>query len=149
MENKLPKIVIAVHFAGQPCEMEKIHKLSLRYNFSVIEDASHSIGGKYLDQQIGSCKFSDITVFSFHPVKIITTAEGGMAMTNSEELAKCMEIFRAHGVTKEADQMNKKEEGPWYYEQINLGFNYRMTEIQAALGISQLKKIDKFIAKKT
>tara|TARA_Y100000816_G_scaffold161600_1_gene115615 strand:- start:4260 stop:5429 length:1170 start_codon:yes stop_codon:yes gene_type:complete len=148
MENKLPKIVIAVHFAGQPCEMEKIYKLSLRYNFSVIEDASHSIGGKYLDQQIGSCKFSDITVFSFHPVKIITTAEGGMAMTNSEELAKCMEIFRAHGVTKEADQMNKKEEGPWYYEQINLGFNYRMTEIQAALGISQLKKIDKFIARR-
>ena len=147
-ENKLPKILVTVHFAGQSCDMEKIYKLSSEYGFSIIEDASHCIGGKYLEKSIGSCQFSSITVFSFHPVKIITTAEGGLATTNSKKLAERMELFRSHGVTRDESLMTKKSDGPWYYQQINLGFNYRMTELQAALGISQMKKVDEFVSRR-
>ncbi len=147
-DNKLPKIVIPVHFSGQSCDMKKIHSLSLEYGFKVIEDASHAIGGKYLGKPIGSCRYSDITVFSFHPVKIITTAEGGLATTNNEELAERMQLFRSHGVTRNPSLMTKPPEGSWYYQQVDLGFNYRMTELQAALGISQMQRLDDFVAKR-
>jgi len=147
-DNKLPKIVIPVHFAGQSCNMKKIHSLSQEYGFSIIEDASHAIGGKYLDKSIGGCQYSDITVFSFHPVKIITTAEGGLATTNDKELLIRMQLFRSHGVTRDPELMDKKSEFGWYYQQINLGFNYRITELQAALGISQMERLDKFVAKR-
>jgi UDP-4-amino-4,6-dideoxy-N-acetyl-beta-L-altrosamine transaminase len=146
--NKLPKIIIPVHFAGQSCDMEKIHFLSQEYGFKVIEDASHAIGGKYLDKPIGGCQYSDITVFSFHPVKIITTAEGGLATTNDEKLAEQMQLFRSHGVTRNSKFMAKVSEGGWYYQQVDLGFNYRMTELQAALGVSQMKRLDDFVAKR-
>ncbi len=145
-ENKLPKVLVAVHFAGQSCEMEKIHKLSKEYGFFIIEDASHCIGAEYLNTKVGSCQFSDIAVFSFHPVKIITTAEGGIATTNSSKLAQRMELFRSHGITRNELLMTKQSDGPWYYQQLELGFNYRMTEIQAALGISQMKRVDKFVS---
>jgi UDP-4-amino-4,6-dideoxy-N-acetyl-beta-L-altrosamine transaminase len=145
-EGRLPKIVIPVHLAGQSCDMQAIHALAKKYHFKIIEDASHAIGGKYQDQYIGSCKYSDITIFSFHPVKIITTGEGGMAITNDESLASKMRLFRSHGITKESNEMTKVAEGPWYYEQIDLGFNYRMTDIQAALGLSQLARLDEFVA---
>ena len=147
-DNKLPKIVIPVHFAGQSCDMKKISSLSREYGFSIIEDAAHAIGGKYLDKSIGSCQYSDITVFSFHPVKIITTAEGGLATTNSQELAEKMRLLRSHGVTRNPDLMTKEPEGVWYYQQIDLGFNYRMTELQAALGISQIQRLDDFVARR-
>jgi UDP-4-amino-4,6-dideoxy-N-acetyl-beta-L-altrosamine transaminase len=147
-ENKLPKVLVTVHFAGQSCDMKKIHKLSREYGFFIIEDASHSIGGKYLDKSIGGCQYSSITVFSFHPVKIITTAEGGLATTNSKKLAEKMNLFRSHGVTRDQSLIKKRNEGPWYYQQIDLGFNYRMTELQAALGISQMKKLDEFVLKR-
>ena len=145
-DNKLPKIVIPVHFAGQSCDMVKIYSLSKEYGFKIIEDASHAIGGKYLDRPIGSCKYSDITVFSFHPVKIITTAEGGLATTNDKELLRNMQLFRSHGVTRDPKLMTKVSEGSWYYQQIDLGFNYRMIELQAALGISQMERLDEFVA---
>ena len=144
-ENKLPKVIIPVHFAGQSCDMKKIHSLSQEYGFKIIEDASHAIGGKYLEKSIGGCQFSDITVFSFHPVKIITTAEGGLATTNSKKLAEKMRIFRSHGITRNNELMSKNADGGWYYEQIDLGFNYRMNEIQAALGVSQMERLDNFI----
>ena len=147
-ENKLPKVVIPVHFAGQSCNMKKIHSLGQEYGFKIIEDASHAIGGKYLEKPIGGCQYSDITVFSFHPVKIITTAEGGLATTNSKELAEKMRLFRSHGVTRDAGLMTKLSKGAWYYQQVDLGFNYRMTELQAALGISQMKRLDEFVAKR-
>ncbi len=147
-ENKLPKIVIAVHFAGQSCNMKKIHFLSKEYGFRIIEDASHAIGGKYLNQSIGSCLYSDITVFSFHPVKIITTAEGGLATTNNKDLLLKMQLLRAHGVTRDKNLMSKPTEGDWYYEQVGLGFNYRMTEIQAALGLSQMQRLDEYVSKR-
>jgi UDP-4-amino-4,6-dideoxy-N-acetyl-beta-L-altrosamine transaminase len=143
--RKLPKILIPVHFAGQPCDMKKIHKLSKEYGFSIIEDASHSIGGKYLDNPIGNCQYSDITIFSFHPVKIITTAEGGVATTNSKKLSEKMRLYRSHGITKDPSEMVQQPDGDWYYEQVDLGFNYRMTELQSALGISQLRKVDEFV----
>lgn len=146
--NKLPKIVVPVHLCGQSCDMEKIHALSLEYGFSIIEDASHAIGGKYKDQYIGSNQYSDITIFSFHPVKIITTAEGGMALTNNEELAKKIDLLRSHGVTRNTEFMTKPSEGPWYYQQVELGYNYRMTELQAALGVAQLARLDTFVAKR-
>ncbi len=146
-DMKLPKIVIPVHFSGQSCDMKKIYSLSKKYKFKVIEDASHAIGGKYLDKPIGGCQYSDITIFSFHPVKIITTAEGGLATTNSKELTEKMQLLRSHGITRDDTLMTKKE-GDWYYQQIDLGFNYRMTDIQAALGVSQLDRIDDFIDKR-
>jgi UDP-4-amino-4,6-dideoxy-N-acetyl-beta-L-altrosamine transaminase len=144
-DNKLPKIVIPVHFAGQSCDMKRIYSLSKEYGFKIIEDASHAIGGMYLDQPIGGCQYSDITVFSFHPVKIITTAEGGLATTNNKELSARMQLFRSHGVTRDPELMTKKSEGSWYYQQVELGFNYRMTELQAALGVSQMKRLDEFV----
>lgn len=146
--NKLPKVVVPVHFSGQPCDMEAIHKLSKVYGFSIIEDASHAIGGKYQGEPIGNCRYSDITVFSFHPVKIVTTAEGGAAVTNDAKLAQAMELLRSHGVTRDTSLMTKLSEGPWYYEQVDLGFNYRMTELQAALGVSQMQRLDNFVAKR-
>ena len=147
-DNKLPKIVIPVHFAGQSCDMKKIYSLGKEYGFSIIEDASHAIGGKYLDKPVGGCQYSDITVFSFHPVKIITTAEGGLATTNSRELSEKMQMLRSHGITRNPSLMNKESEGEWYYQQIDLGFNYRMTELQAALGISQIQRLDEFVIRR-
>lgn len=144
----LPKVVVAVHFAGQSCDMQRIHRLGQEYGFKIIEDASHAIGGKYLDQPIGGCQFSDITVFSFHPVKIITTGEGGLATTNNPELAQKMSLLRSHGVTRDPQQMTREAEGGWFYQQIDLGFNYRMTEMQAALGISQMTRLDEFVARR-
>lgn len=147
-DNKLPKIVIPVHFAGQSCDMQKIHSLSKEYGFKIIEDASHAIGGSYLNKRIGNCEYSDITVFSFHPVKIITTGEGGLATTNDKELLERMQQFRSHGVTRDPKLMTKDTEGSWYYQQVNLGFNYRMTELQAALGISQIGRLDEYVKKR-
>ncbi|MEX1199299.1 MAG: UDP-4-amino-4,6-dideoxy-N-acetyl-beta-L-altrosamine transaminase [Methylophaga sp.] len=147
-QNRLPKILVPVHFAGQSCDMKRIHQLSLEYGFSVIEDASHAIGGRYLDKPIGNCEYSDIAVFSFHPVKIITTAEGGLATTNNAKLAEKMTLLRSHGITRNPEMMTKEPEGSWYYQQIELGFNYRMTDIQAALGSSQMQRIDKFVARR-
>ena len=147
-EGRLPKIVIPVHLAGQSCDMQAIYLLAKKYHFKIIEDASHAIGGKYLEQYIGGCQYSDITVFSFHPVKIITTGEGGMAVTNDESLASKMRLFRSHGITKEVSEMTREPDGPWYYEQIDLGFNYRMTDIQAALGLSQLSRLDQYVQKR-
>jgi UDP-4-amino-4,6-dideoxy-N-acetyl-beta-L-altrosamine transaminase len=146
--GKLPKIVIPVHFAGQSCEMIEIHALSLQYGFKIIEDASHAIGGKYKNKLIGNGDYSDITIFSFHPVKMITTGEGGMAMTNHVELAEHMRLLRSHGITREPLQMNNVAQPAWYYEQLELGFNYRMTDIQAALGLSQLGRLDEFVRKR-
>jgi len=144
-EGKLPKIVIPVHFAGQSCDMREIRELADHYGFKVIEDASHAIGGRYLDRPVGSCAFSDITVFSFHPVKIITTAEGGVAVTNNQELANKMERLRSHGVTRDTEYMSSESHGAWYYQQVELGFNYRMTDMQAALGNSQMQRLDDYI----
>ena len=144
--GKLPKVVIPVHLSGQSCDMEAISRLSQQYGFSVIEDASHAIGGRYQNQPIGNCRYSDITVFSFHPVKIITTGEGGMALTNNPVLAKKMRLFRSHGITREESEMTHDSDGPWYYEQIELGLNYRMTDIQAALGVSQMSRVDAYVA---
>jgi dTDP-4-amino-4,6-dideoxygalactose transaminase len=128
--------------------MKAIHALSQRYGFKVIEDASHAIGGKYLGEPIGNSRYSDVTVFSFHPVKIITTGEGGMALTNNHALAKRIERLRSHGITRNLDEMTQASDEPWYYQQVELGFNYRMTDIQAALGLSQLKRLDEFIGKR-
>ncbi|WP_445772992.1 UDP-4-amino-4,6-dideoxy-N-acetyl-beta-L-altrosamine transaminase [Shewanella sp.] len=144
----LPKVVIPVHLAGQSCDMQAIHALSMRFGFKIIEDASHAIGGRYLNKPVGSCIYSDITVFSFHPVKIVTTAEGGAVLTNSVLLADKMRLLRSHGITREPENMRGDSDGPWYYEQIALGFNYRMTELQAALGISQLNRLEEFVARR-
>lgn len=144
--NALPKVIIPVHLCGQSCDMKAIHALSKEYGFKIIEDASHAIGGRYLEQPIGCCEYSDITVFSFHPVKIVTTAEGGAVMTNSQELADKMALYRSHGITRDADQMQNESHGGWYYEQIDLGFNYRMTELQAALGVTQMTRLDDFVS---
>lgn len=144
----LPKVVIPVHLCGQPCEMAEIHSLSQRYGFRIIEDASHAIGGRYREEPVGNGRYSDVTIFSFHPVKIVTTGEGGMAVTNEEALAKSMQRLRSHGITRDAAEMSGNSDGPWYYEQIDLGFNYRMTDLQAALGTSQMQRLDQFVAKR-
>lgn len=146
--GRLPKVVVAVHLCGQPCDMEKIHALGQRYGFRIIEDASHAIGGRYKGEYIGNCRYSDITIFSFHPVKIITTAEGGMALSNDAALAERMALLRSHGITRDPAQMTHAPDGPWYYQQIDLGFNYRMTELQAALGVSQMERLDAFVARR-
>lgn len=146
--GKLPKIVIPVHFSGQSCDMQAIHELAKKYGFSIIEDASHAIGGKYKGEPIGNSRYSDITVFSFHPVKIVTTAEGGMAVTNNAKLAEQLNLLRSHGITRDEELMTKAADGPWYYQQIELGYNYRMTELQAALGLSQMQRLEEFVIKR-
>ena len=148
VSNTLPKVVIVVHLAGQSCDMKSINGLSLKYGFKIIEDASHALGGRYLNGPVGNCKYSDITVFSFHPVKMITTGEGGMAVCNNSKLNAIMQRLRSHGITRDEAEMKNITDGPWYYEQLDLGFNYRMTDMQAALGISQLKRLDSFVKKR-
>jgi UDP-4-amino-4,6-dideoxy-N-acetyl-beta-L-altrosamine transaminase len=147
-DGKLPKVVVPVHLCGQACDMQAIHALAERYGFKIIEDASHAIGGRYQGAPVGNCAYSDITVFSFHPVKIITTAEGGMAVTNDADLAHKMALFRSHGITRDPAQMTHCADGPWYYQQIELGYNYRMTELQAALGVSQMSRLDDYVARR-
>lgn len=147
-EGRLPKVVIPVHFAGQSCEMRAIHALGQQYGFRIIEDASHAVGATYLGEPVGNCRYSDITIFSFHPVKIITTAEGGMAMTNDPALAERMERLRSHGITRDPAAMAWDSEGPWYYQQVELGYNYRITDLQAALGHSQLARLDDYVARR-
>ncbi|MCB5189978.1 UDP-4-amino-4,6-dideoxy-N-acetyl-beta-L-altrosamine transaminase [Methylobacillus arboreus] len=147
-QGKLPKVVIPVHLCGQSCDMAAIFALSQRYGFKVIEDASHAIGGRYKNEPVGNCKYSDITVFSFHPVKIITTGEGGMALTNDANIAERLQLLRSHGITRDESKMTHASDGPWYYQQIDLGFNYRMTDIQAALGLSQMRRLDEFVIKR-
>jgi len=147
-DKKLPRIVVLVHFAGQSCEMEKIADLAKQHGVTLIEDASHAIGGRYRDTRIGSCAFSDMTVFSFHPVKIITTGEGGMILTNRQDLYEKLVRLRSHGITRNPAFMEGTPHGSWYYEQIELGFNFRMTDIQAALGTSQMTKLDEFIERR-
>lgn len=144
----LPKIVVPVHLAGQSCDMEAIHALGQKYGFRIIEDASHAIGGKYRGEPIGNGRYSDITVFSFHPVKIITTAEGGMALTNNDDLATRLALLRSHGITRDPALMTQAMDGPWYYQQVVLGYNYRMTDIQAALGVSQMARLNQYISKR-
>lgn len=144
--KKLPKVVIPVHMCGQPCDMAQIRKLADEYGFKLIEDASHAIGGSCEGHKIGSCEYSDVTVFSFHPVKIITTAEGGVAVTNDKSVASKMALYRSHGIARDPSLMIKASDGPWYYEQLCLGFNYRMTELQAALGLSQMQRLDDFVS---
>ncbi len=146
--NKKPKIIIPVHFSGQPTDQEKIFKLSRKYNFKILEDASHSIGARRNDNKVGNCKWSDITIFSFHPVKIITTGEGGMALSNNKRLFEKLKLYRNHGVTRDPTLMKKKNISKWYYEQIELGYNYWISDVNASLGISQLEKINKFIKKR-
>ncbi len=147
-QNRLPKVVIPVHLCGQSCDMAAIHALAQEYGFTIIEDASHAIGGRYRDDPVGSCRYSDIVVFSFHPVKIITTAEGGMALTNNADLFERMARLRTHGITRDPAQMVNEPAGPWYYEQLELGYNYRMTDLQAALGTSQIQRLDEFVARR-
>ncbi|MFM4900932.1 UDP-4-amino-4,6-dideoxy-N-acetyl-beta-L-altrosamine transaminase [Aeromonas hydrophila] len=144
----LPKVVIPVHFAGLPCDMQEIHRLGQEYGFKIIEDACHALGARYHGEPTGNGRYSDITVFSFHPVKIITTGEGGMAMTNDPALAKTMSMLRSHGITRDPEDFINEPDGPWYYEQQMLGFNYRMTDIQAALGLSQMERLDEFISRR-
>lgn len=146
--GRLPKIVVPVHLTGQPCDMAAIHALGQKYGFKIIEDASHAIGGKYKGEPIGNGRYSDVTVFSFHPVKIITTAEGGMALTNDDELATRLGLLRSHGITRDPALMTEPMHGPWYYQQVALGYNYRMTDIQAALGVSQMTRLDQYVAKR-
>lgn len=144
-QRKLPKIIIPVHFAGQSCAMQEIARLAKQYGIAIIEDASHAIGAQYQHEPVGNCRYSDITIFSFHAVKMITTGEGGMALTNRPEIADLLRLLRTHGITRDTSKMNSKTEGAWYYEQCELGWNYRMTDFQAALGISQLRQLDTFV----
>ena len=147
-EGKLPKMVIPVHLAGQSCDMRRIRALADEYGFAVTEDASHAVGAEYLDTKVGSCAFSDMTVFSFHPVKIVTTGEGGMVLTNDAALYEKLRLYRSHGITRDPRYMTHESDGPWYYQQIALGFNYRMTDMQAALGCSQMDRLDEFVARR-
>jgi len=147
-KGKLPKIVVPVHLSGQSCEMKRIKELSDQYGFKIIEDASHAIGGEYRGKKIGKCEYSDITVFSFHPVKIITTCEGGACLTNQKEIYTNLQRLRSHGITRDSNEMVGKKHGEWYYEQLNLGFNYRLNDLQAALGISQLSRVDHFVSER-
>jgi len=144
-KNALPKVIIAVHLAGQSCPMQQIYELTQLYGIKLVEDASHAVGAQYKGKPVGNCQYSDITIFSFHPVKIITTAEGGMALTNCDTLAKNLRSLRSHGITNNPNEMTEESHGPWYYQQLSLGFNYRMTELQAALGLSQLTRLTKFV----
>ena len=146
--NRLPKVVVPVHLCGTPCDMQAIHSLGQRYGFKIIEDASHAVGARYRHEPVGNCRYSDISVFSFHPVKIVTTAEGGVALTNNDDLAKKMALLRSHGITRDPKLMSKTSDGPWYYEQIGLGFNYRMAELHAALGVSQMDRLDEYVARR-
>jgi UDP-4-amino-4,6-dideoxy-N-acetyl-beta-L-altrosamine transaminase len=147
-DGGLPDVVVPVHFAGQSCDMARIHALARDYGFTVIEDASHAIGGRYRDKAVGSCAFSDMTVFSFHPVKIVTTGEGGMVLTNSPELVERLRLLRSHGITRDPALMEGAPAGAWDYQQVTLGFNYRMTDLQAALGASQMGRLDAFVARR-
>ena len=146
--DKLPKVVVPVHLAGQSCDMRKIRALADEFGFTILEDASHAVGADYLDSKVGSCEFSDMAVFSFHPVKIITTGEGGMVLTNSKELCDKLRLYRSHCITRDPKLMTHASDGSWYYQQIDLGFNYRMTDIQAALGVSQMRRLDEFVARR-
>lgn len=146
--GKLPKLVIPVHFAGQSCDMEAIHALSKQYHFRIVEDACHAIGGKYRDYKIGGCQFSDAAVFSFHPVKLITTGEGGMIVTPHDELNSKLRLLLTHGITRDPDLMDGENHGPWYYQQVALGFNYRITDIQSALGFSQMNRLDAYVLRR-
>lgn len=143
-----PKVVIPVHLAGQSCDMEAIKALADEYGFKIIEDASHATGADYKNTKVGSCRYSDMTVFSFHPVKIVTTGEGGIVLTNNKELYEKLKLYRSHGITRDSDLMTQEADGPWYYQQIELGFNYRMTDMQAALGCSQMDSLDEFVARR-
>jgi UDP-4-amino-4,6-dideoxy-N-acetyl-beta-L-altrosamine transaminase len=144
----LPKVVVPVHMCGQPCDMETIYALGQRYGFRIVEDASHAIGATYRSEPVGSCRYSDITIFSFHPVKIVTTGEGGVAVTNDAKLAANMALLRTHGITRDASLMTHAPDGPWYYQQIALGYNYRMTDIQAALGSSQMSRLAEYVTRR-
>lgn len=145
LASKLPKVLIVVHFSGQSCDMKRVRELTSKYGIIVIEDAAHALGGDYLEEKIGSCKYSDMAVLSFHPVKSITTAEGGAVLTNNKKFAELLGLFAKHGITRDEGLMNAESHGPWYYQQITLGYNYRLSDLQAALGISQLSKLDQFI----
>lgn len=145
-KGRIPDVVVPVHFGGASCDMKGIRALSEQYGFKVIEDASHAIGGNYLDGKVGDCRYSDATVFSFHPVKVVTTAEGGMIMTSDHAVAERVRLLRTHGITRDPSLMSGPAEGAWYYQQIELGFNYRMTDLQAALGVSQLRRVDQFVS---
>lgn len=147
-EGRLPKVVVPVHLGGLSCDMEAIHALATRYGFKVIEDASHAVGGSYRGEPVGNCRYSDICVFSFHPVKIVTSAEGGMALTNDAALAQAMALLRSHGMTRDPALMTHAPDGPWYYQQVALGFNYRMTDVQAALGLSQLQRLAPYVQRR-
>lgn len=147
-EGTLPKVVVPVHLTGSSCDMAAIGSMAERYGFAVLEDASHAIGGRYRDEAVGNCRHSDITVFSFHPVKIITTGEGGLASTNDPVLAQRMAELRSHGIVREAERFERPAAGPWVYEQQQLGFNYRITDLQAALGLSQLERLDEIVAER-
>jgi len=146
--GRLPKVLVPVHFGGQSCDMRAIGALAARYGFRVVEDASHAVGAEYRSAKVGSCPHSDIAVLSFHPVKLMTTGEGGMLLTNDDGLARRLRLLRTHGITRDAGEMSGETEGPWYYQQIALGYNYRMTDIQAALGASQLQRLDEFLARR-
>ena len=147
-QGRLPKIVVPVHMAGQSCDMRAIKKLSEEYGFTLLEDASHCVGADYADTKVGSCAYSDMAVLSFHPVKIITTGEGGMVLTNDAALYEQLCLYRSHGITRDPKHMTKESDGDWYYQQVALGFNYRMTDIQAALGASQMDRLDEFVARR-
>lgn len=146
--GELPKIVVPVHLCGASCDMAAIKALGDKYGFRIIEDASHAIGAKYKSEPVGTCRYSDICIFSFHPVKIITTAEGGLAVTNDAGLAQQMQLYRSHGITRDPALMTRQPDGPWYYQQVALGFNYRMTELQAALGLSQIERLDVYVTRR-